>query len=741
MAGLRVPAGARRPTAYTDHMRPLLVLLTLILVASAAIAPTTSAAPTPAAPGPDGPGGYAPGELLAAFHQPPAPVQLQRLGLRLIEHYDRSNVARLQIAGSGTDPRPAIARLQASGLVAWAEPNFRLRVAEIIPDDPRYDEQARVWELLGAPAAWDVTTGSRRVVVAVLDGAIDLDHPDLVANIWTNAGEIPGNGIDDDGNGYVDDLHGYDFVGDFAGELDGVPGEDPDPDVALGDSAAGDGIDQDRDGVTDGAVGHGTRVAGIIAARGNDGIGVPGTAWQVRIMPVRVTDPEGNGFFSSLVRALDYAVANDADVVNISLAASFLPQAARVAIEAAAAAGIVLIGAAGNNGDSVAFPAAAPQVIAVGSHDSGARVDQRASFSPRRPGVDLVAPGRAVLTTNVQAGSADPGYIAATGTSFSAPFVAGAVALALSLEPALDAAAVRALLTGTATDLPDGLLPGWDGAGRLNLGAALETLRDRPPLQPDLNAIDLPAPDADFVITGRARPGSLVDLQELPGQAALGAATADADGRFRIELPVDRLPETQAQLTLAGIAADGDNASDRSPPLTFALPRIVVLFPGWNMTTWAGASAGGAGVLRDLPPQVSRIFTWTGRDWDLAVPGNALFTIDRITTGEGLWVFLNGDQTARWMQRRTAIPATRLANGWHLRAWSGPSGPAAAVPAAAVPAAAGGAMEVFFVWDPAAGVHLSYFPSRPRLSDLTQVAHLDALWLLLGGNGALWPAS
>jgi len=727
-------------------MRTHVAVITLILIVAAAITPTDAlststsglgfAAPTQSEIQPQASASpaYAPGEILAIFHNPPGATQLRDLGLRFIEQYHATNVARLRILTNATDPNPAIARLQASGLVAWAEPNFRLRVAELIPDDPRYDEQADVWELLAAPLAWDITTGNRRVVVAVVDGAVDLDHPDLAANIWTNTAEIPDNGIDDDANGYIDDVHGYDFVGSFAGEMDGTPGEDANPDVALGDSAAGDGLDQDRDGVPDGAVGHGTRVAGLIAAVGNDGLGIPGTAWQARIMPVRVTDPEGNGFFSSLVRALEYAVTNDADVINISLAASFLPEASRVAIEAAAAAGIVIIGAAGNNGVAVAFPAAAPEVIAVGSHDSGDRADQRAGFSPRNPGVDLVAPGRAVLTTNVLAGSADPDYILATGTSFSSPFVAGAVALILALEPALDPAAVRALLIKTATDLPDGLQPGWDGAGRLNLGRALETLRDRPPLPPDRLALDLPGPDADFVITGRARPGSRVDLQELPDQTSLGVATAGPDGAFRLDLPADRLPESQAGLTFAGLAATDDNASDLSPPLTLALPRIVLLLPGWNLTAFVGAEASGAEALRDLPPQITRIFSWTGAAWDLAVPGNRLFTIDRLATGDGLWLFLAGDQPASWIQHRASIPAVLLDSGWHLRAWSGPSGSAASV-------AARGAMEVFFVWDPASGVHRSYFSSRPSLSLLERVAHLDALWFFLDQDGILWPPS
>jgi len=113
------------------------------------------------------------------------------------------------------------------------------------------------------------------------------------------------------------------------------------------------------------------------------------------------------------------------------------------------------------------------------------------------------------------------------------------------------------------------------------------------------------------------------------------------------------------------------------------------------------------------------------------VPGNALFGIERITTGQGLWLFLDGDLPQQWFQRRAPIPRVNLAKGWHLRAWSGASGPAATVPGVAA-----GALEAFFAWDPVGDIYLGYFPPRPSLSSLDHVAHLDALWLLLGGNGA-----
>src|SRR5262249_17056604 len=139
---------------------------------------------------------------------------------------------------------------------------------------------------IDAPEAWDVTTGSSRVVVAVLDTGVDYTHPDLAANIWTNPGEIPGNGIDDDHNGYVDDVPGYDFAN-----------NDPDP------------MDDQ---------GHGTHVAGTIGAVGNNGVGVVGVAWNVRIMALKFLDSAGNGTVANAIRALNYAVANGATISNNS---------------------------------------------------------------------------------------------------------------------------------------------------------------------------------------------------------------------------------------------------------------------------------------------------------------------------------------------------------------------------------------------------------------------------------------
>ena len=721
---------------FAPPTRRRIRLLALAVLLAAAALTTGGLAPGTAGAGAAPDGRPAPGEILAAFHTPPSARTLDRLGLTLVDHAPAANVTRLRAAE--TDLAAAIARLRASGLTAWAEPNGRLRAAQLVPSDARYGEQAPTWNLLGAPDAWAITTGSREVVVAVLDGGVDLDHPDLAANIWTNRGEIPGNGVDDDGNGYVDDVHGYDFVGDFPGGA-GSPTEDNNPDVFAGDPAAGDGIDQDENGAADSAVGHGTRVAGIIAARGDDAQGVAGMAWRVRIMPVRVTDPEGSGFYSSFVRGLEYATANGADIVNISLVATLLPESAKAAVRAAAAAGVIMVAAGGNDGGLVAFPAAMPEVIAVGSHGSGDEADARAPFSPRWPGVDLVAPGSAILTTDVLAESAAPGFAWKTGSSYSAPFVTGAVALARSLEPGLDRAAVLRLLTETATPLPDGAEPGWDGAGRLNVGAAIERLRRAPPGAPVLRGIDVEAPDGNFIVQGLARPGSRVDLLVSPGETRASAPT-DAEGRFRIGLPAADVPERLASLTITAwaVASEADGAerlSAAAGPATFALPRLVPLAPGWNLVAWPGAAGLGATVLADLPAAVERVFAWDARGWRVAVPGDARFQIDRIAAGDALWVLLGGSEPAVWLQRRSPIPARTLAAGWHLVAWAGETGAAVELPALL-----DGRATVFLWGRTPAGLgaftRVAPGPDAPHAP-----RHLDPVWLFVEDGELVWPGS
>lgn len=289
--------------------------------------------------------------------------------------------------------------------------------AQVAAGDPRASEQ---WPLdgdgpMGIESAWRQTTGAG-TTVAIIDSGADLGHPDLAPNLWTNAGEIPGNGADDDGNGYVDDVHGYDFV-------------------------EGDGTPQDGNG-------HGTHVAGIVGARGGNGIGVSGVAWNVKLLIVRVLDAAARGTTDDVARGLRYAVDNGARIVNLSLAGPTSTPDLQAAVDYAQARGVLIVVAAGNDGANLAsaptFPAAygEPNVLGVAATR---RDGALSSVSDYGPGADLSAPGEEILSTALGGG-----YEWRTGTSMAAPAVTGALVLLAAARPDLDAAGLRyALLTGT----------------------------------------------------------------------------------------------------------------------------------------------------------------------------------------------------------------------------------------------------------------------------------------------------
>jgi subtilisin family serine protease len=351
----------------------------------------------------------------------------------------------------------ALRRLMRDGLIERVEANQRVQ-ASAAPNDPQFPAQWGLQNIgqaggvpgadVKAPAAWDVQTGSPEIIVAVLDTGVDYTHPDLAANIWTNPGEIPGNGADDDGNGHADDVYGFDFYN-FR----------PDP--------------KDDNG-------HGTHVAGVIGAVGNNGIGVAGVNWQVRIMSVKVLDFSGGGFLSDTISGLHYAVDMGARVVNMSLATDEYSQSLADAVAAAEQAGVLVVAAAGNtatnNDASPRYPAGLTNsnVIAVAATTPA---DQLASFSNSGPtSVLLGAPGAGIVSTVPATGQVccrDPsGYKALDGTSEAAAFVSGAAALLLAQDAARTPAQLKRLLW-TSSDPVPGLAGRIASGGRLNVANAL----------------------------------------------------------------------------------------------------------------------------------------------------------------------------------------------------------------------------------------------------------------------------
>lgn len=328
--------------------------------------------------------------------------------------------------------------------VDYAEPNYVLESAAT-PNDQFYNLQ---WGLsnIDAPSAWDTRTDSSSIIVGVIDSGVQYNHPDLADNIWTNSAEIPNNGIDDDNNGYVDDFYGYDFDND-----------DNDP--------------QDDNG-------HGTHVAGIIGAQGNNSSGVAGVGWDASLMSLKVI---GTGSNADVARAIDYATENGAKITNNSYGYAGNnvggSQAISDAIGRAKDAGVLYIVAAGNSrsgipasdvdGNFNSWPAEYSKV-----HDNVitvAAIDSDGSFASYShwgdESVQIAAPGTQIASTYTNSG-----YVYLSGTSMAAPHVAGAAALLWAEDPSLDYLEIKDAILNTAR--PEHL--DRVGQGVLDLGAAMD---------------------------------------------------------------------------------------------------------------------------------------------------------------------------------------------------------------------------------------------------------------------------
>ncbi|MEO7971937.1 MAG: S8 family serine peptidase, partial [bacterium] len=410
---------------------------------------------------------FVPGEALVRYRSEGAAkrvatemtlaVNAHQVPIRIERFEGADSVPGLRLAHMAPEQTlDAIEALNKQADVLYAEPNYLLH-PDLTPDDPRFvSNELYGLNKIGAPAAWNTTQGSSAIVVGVIDEGIDKTHQDLAANIWVNPGEIAGNGIDDDVNGFVDDVNGYNF----AGNTGTLPAEI-----------------------------HATHVAGTIGAVGNNGIGVVGVNWNVRLMSLRFINGS-SGDTANAIRAVNYAKlmrdrwvtsggASGANirVLNNSYGGGGFDQSFLDAITAANQSGILFVAAAGNidnpsidNGDNELvphFPSSynAPNVIGVAATDSA---DNLAGFSHYGANtVPLGAPGSGILSTT-------PGntYQSISGTSMASPHVAGAAALLLAANPNLTVLQLRSLLLYNG-DL-DPALTGVTFTGRrLNVGNSI----------------------------------------------------------------------------------------------------------------------------------------------------------------------------------------------------------------------------------------------------------------------------
>ncbi|MGE5174847.1 MAG: S8 family serine peptidase [Hyphomicrobiales bacterium] len=374
---------------------------------------------------------YVPDEILIGFRPdaPPGRVQaiLRDLGADPGHRFRHVPAARHKIA---IPVAKAIGRYRDDPAVRFIEPDYIVH-ATAVPNDPSFAIQ---WSLRntgqnhGVPGAdihvtdaWDQVTGSSQVIVAILDTGMDMTHPDLAGNLYTNPGEIPGNLVDDDGDGYVDDVHGFDFA-----NFDGDPTDDN---------------------------GHGTHVSGIIGAVGNNGLGISGVAWRVQLLPVKFMDATGAGTTGDAIDGIEYAVEHGATIINASWGGGGYSQALHDAIAEANEEGVLFVAASGNDGvdnDVYAnWPSSfdLPNVISVASTN---RVDGRSEFSNYgATTVDLGAPGGDIVST-LRGG----GYGLMSGTSMAAPHVSGALALLRTRFPAMPAATMKQVLLAATDRIP-----------------------------------------------------------------------------------------------------------------------------------------------------------------------------------------------------------------------------------------------------------------------------------------------
>jgi subtilisin family serine protease len=326
---------------------------------------------------------YVPGEVIIKYHTGAAERKSfieGRPGWRVLKNFRDSRLNLIKIS-SNENVREIVLELQNDPDVAYVEPNYYIYPAGM-PDDP---DMGLVWALnntgqeingtagtedadIDAPEAWDIETGSRDIVIAVIDSGIDYSHPDLAANIWQNAGEIAGNGIDDDGNGFIDDLQGWDFVDDNNDPMD--------------------------------FLGHGTNNAGIIGAVGNNATGLAGVLWSARLMNLKMMDSLGVGTTAQAVAAIEYASENGAHIINASWADSEYSQALKDAISGFDGLFITAAGNSGSDNDATQlYPASydLDNVVSVAGSDAS---DELAFFSNYgAQSVDLAAPAMNNYTT------------------------------------------------------------------------------------------------------------------------------------------------------------------------------------------------------------------------------------------------------------------------------------------------------------------------------------------------------
>ncbi len=453
------------PRCLATSLLPALVLI-LLLTSLILSLPTATDAQRASSSAISGSAQFTPGELLIRV-SPRAQAELEylhaksplqklhdRMGVRSVyrlfphvthpesnPNLERIYLLRFQIP---IDLHTINASYAAHPLIEATEFNYirQTQASEIIPNDPRFEEQ---WNLLliDMPGAWAIEKGDPEVIIAVVDTGFDYTHDDLASQTWVNAGEIPDNGIDDDNNGYIDDVNGWDFS-----ELPNSDGN--------GKSRNGDNDPIDESG-------HGTHVAGIVGAAVDNDLGISGIAWNCTLMPIRGAGAAGIRDDRSAA-AIVYAVDNGARVINMSWGGRERSFVLRDAVDYAYARGVLMIAASGNGSEGASiFPAGYRKVISVAATEQHKQKFYQSNFGAS---IDIGAPGNVILSTHI-----NNRYRPLSGTSMATAHVSGVAALIISKRPSLTHQEVRQILLSTTDPITES--PGLVGAGNLNAARAL----------------------------------------------------------------------------------------------------------------------------------------------------------------------------------------------------------------------------------------------------------------------------
>ncbi|MCP4536698.1 MAG: S8 family serine peptidase [Chloroflexi bacterium] len=578
-------------------MKSRTLLTGLIVTILLAIASRSSFSAPVIGHGPDTPTEtpeYAPNRVIIKFKEGRMPnsahsMMVNQLG---VTSHQRLHAIGAEVWDISIPVEDAIARYQGHPAVEYIEPDYIVSASETIPNDPDF---LQLWGLhntgqdsgtpdadIDAPEAWDLETGDSGIIVAVIDSGIDYNHIDLTANMWTNPGEVAGNGIDDDGNGYVDDVYGID-----------VWNHDSDP---MDDS------------------GHGTHCAGTIGARGNNSVGVTGVSWDVQLVAIKFLNSNDLGSISGAVEAIQYAIDHGVHIMSNSWGGIFYSQALYDAVLAARDASILFVAAAGNESRNIdltpTYPASfdLENIISVAASN---RYDDKAWFSNYgKTSVDVAAPGAAILST--APGNA---YSVKDGTSMATPHVSGLATLVKAHYPSLTWREIKDRILYTTDDIAS-----FDGevltGGRINAHNALAA-----EAHPQLSYYGIDIDDAGALDSnGILEPGETTDFYVVlkNGWAQANSVTATLSS-----------PNSYVTVSLASAIYGDIDAGETKE----------------NQTPFIVSLASDAPPGQKTPFEIFLTYQYDTQSYSLTIPftytpsgGNAwLYLTDRVDDGNATW--------------------------------------------------------------------------------------------------------